>query len=65
MKALFLSLIISLVICTPAHAFSLRKVLGFPGFVAGFTVAMAADLTVVPLYRGFKRYVVAPAVKGW
>lgn len=65
MKAVIMSALLAVALCSPAHAFSLRKVLGAPGFAVGFVVAMTADLTVVPLRKGFKHYVIAPAIKGW
>ena len=65
MKNVILCVVLLLALAQPAQAFSLRKFIGIPGFAVGFVVAATADLTVVPVYRGFKHYVVAPAVKGW
>lgn len=59
------ALLLALLLCQPAHAFSLRKVVGAPFWCVGFAVCVVADLTVVPLCKGVTHYIDAPAIKGW
>jgi len=72
-KLLILAMVASMALATvqPAEAKSyygtgpVRRVLGAPWVVVGFALSLIGDVTVMPLYRGFKHYVDAPAVKGW
>lgn len=65
MKHMIIAAVVILATTSPANAFSLRKVLGAPFFAVGFTAALIADVTVVPIYNGAKHYIYEPAISGW
>lgn len=62
-----LAMLLSFAITAPSEAKRLnaRKIIGAPFVAIGFAGALVADVTVIPLYKGAKHYVIAPAVKGW
>lgn len=72
--AMVLVAVLGVTQATPAHAFSLkraarhvtlRKVLGAPFYCVGFTVALVADLTVIPLTAGAEHYIKGEPITGW
>lgn len=73
MKYLFpmvLAVVIGCSLPTPSEAFSLkkltlRKVLGVPFAIAGFSAALVTDVVVTPFAHGVRQYNDNPPVKGW
>lgn len=65
MKNLLLALTLAVVLAAPAHAFSLRKVLGVPGYIIGFSVCLILDVVTSPLQQGFMKYMDGAPLPGW